>query len=154
MDTAYSENGEVIEEINAEVDGYKVVGIIKIPKIDLEYPILEKANTHTLSLSITKFWGPDLNQVGNVVLAGHNYINGTFFGNLRKLENGDVIELTDKYRVTLKYEVYKTYVVDPNDVSILKPEQDGIRELTLYTCTNGRENRLVIRARQILEGNI
>ena len=35
---------DVIEEIDEQIGGYKVVGIINIPKIDIEYPILEKTN--------------------------------------------------------------------------------------------------------------
>ena len=66
------ETGEVIQTIDAEMGGYKVVGIIKIPEIDLEYPILEKTNKESLNISITKFWGNEINEIGNVTLAGHN----------------------------------------------------------------------------------
>ena len=48
---------DVIKEIDEEIEGYKVVGIINIPKINIEYPILEKTNKESLKLSITKFWG-------------------------------------------------------------------------------------------------
>ena len=70
--TENSETGEVIQTIDAEMGGYKVVGIIRIPKIDLEYPILEKTNKESLNISITKFWGNEINEIGNVTLAGHN----------------------------------------------------------------------------------
>ena len=69
--------------------------IIKIPKIELEYPILETTSKETLNLSITKFWGNQINEIGNVSLAGHNNLNGTMFGKTKKLEVGDIIELTD-----------------------------------------------------------
>ena len=58
--------GEVTQTIDAELGGYKVVGIIKIPKIDVEYPILEKTNVESLNICITKFWGNDINEIGNV----------------------------------------------------------------------------------------
>ena len=67
-----SEPGNVTQTIDAEMEGYKVVGIIKIPEIDLEYPILEKTNTESLDISVTKFWGNEINEIGNVTLAGHN----------------------------------------------------------------------------------
>lgn len=70
--TENSETGEVIQTIDAEMGGYKVVGIIKISEIDLEYPILEKTNKESLNISITKFWGNEINEIGNVTLAGHN----------------------------------------------------------------------------------
>ena len=59
-------------QIDAELGGYKVIGIIKIPKINLEYPILEKTNTESLNISITKFWGNEINEIGNVTLAGQD----------------------------------------------------------------------------------
>ena len=140
---------EAIAEINQQIQGNKVVGIIKIPEINLEYPILETTSKETLKLSITKFWGNKINEIGNVTLAGHNNLNGTMFGKLNKLKNGDVIELTDIQNTTLKYEVFKTYIIDPNDITCILPEQEGVREVTLITCTNGNKNRLIVKAREI-----
>ena len=137
-----------ITEIDEQIQGHKVVGIIKIPKIELEYPILETTSKETLSLSITKFWGNQINEIGNVTLAGHNNLNGTMFGKTKKLEVGDIIELTDIQNVTLKYKVFKIYVIDPNDISCILPEQEGTREITLITCTNGNKNRLIVKARE------
>lgn len=137
-----------ITEIDEQIQGHKVVGIIKIPEIELEYPILETTSKETLNLSITKFWGNEINEIGNVTLAGHNNLNGTMFGKTKKLEVGDVIELTDIQNVTLKYKVFKIYVIDPNDISCILPEQEGTREVTLITCTNGNKNRLIVKARE------
>lgn len=146
---AKSETVEGLQEIDVELEGYKVVGIIKIPKIDLEYPILETTSVDSLNVSITKFWGNKINEIGNVTLAGHNNLSGTMFGKLNKLQEGDIIELTDKQNVTLKYEVFKTYIIDPNDISCILPEQEGVREVTLITCENGRKNRFIVKAREI-----
>jgi len=140
---------EPIQEIDEEIGGYKVVGIIRIPKIDLEYPILGETNQNSLNISITKFWGNKINEIGNVTLAGHNNLNGRMFGRIKKLEIGDVIELTDIQNVTLKYEVFKTYIIDPNDITCILPEEEGTREVTLITCTNGRSNRYIVKAREI-----
>lgn len=135
--------------IDAELGGYKVIGIIKIPKINLEYPILEKTNTESLNISITKFWGNEINEIGNVTLAGHNNLNGVMFGKIKKLSNGDIIELTDIQNITLKYEVFETKVIDPNDISCILPIEEGRREVTLITCTNGRSNRFIVKAKEV-----
>lgn len=148
-ETSETQVSEPIEEINMEIKGNKVVGIIKIPKIDLEYPILEKTTVDTLKLSITKFWGNKINEIGNVSLAGHNMLNGTMFGKLKNLQEGDIIELTDIQKVTLQYKVYKMYVTDPNDISCIRAENDNTREITLITCTNGNKNRLIVKAIEI-----
>ena len=146
---ALQDNDNVTAEINEQIQGHKVVGIIKIPKIELEYPILENTNKETLNLSITKFWGNRINEIGNVTLAGHNNLNGTMFGKIKKLEEGDIIELTDIQNVKLKYKVFKTYVIDPNDITCILPEQEDTREITLITCTNGNKNRFIVKAREI-----
>lgn len=143
------ENDELIKEIDEQINGHKVVGIIKVPKLDLEYPILETTTVETLNLSITKFWGNEINEIGNVTLAGHNNLSGVMFGKIKKLEKGDIIELTDIQNVTLKYEVFKTYIIDPNDISCILPEEEGKREVTLITCTIGGENRFIVKAREI-----
>lgn len=142
---------DIIEEINEEIKGYKVIGIVNIPKIGIEYPILEKTNTDSLKLSITKFWGNKVNQIGNVVLAGHNYFSDKMFGKINQLQNGDIIELTDKQRVTIKYQIFKTYIVDPNDISCILAENENSREVTLITCTNGNKERFIVKAREFKE---
>ena len=141
---------DVIKEIDEEIEGYKVVGIINIPKINIEYPILEKTNKESLKLSITKFWGEKINQKGNVVLAGHNNLNNKMFGKIDRLENGDIIELTDSQMVTVKYQVFDKYVIDPNDIDCIFPIDENTREITLITCTNRDKNRLVVKARDII----
>ena len=135
-------------KIDTKYKGYDVLGIIRIPKIGIEYPILDKTNDETMAIAITKFWGNDINEVGNFSMAGHNYYNGVFFANTKKLENGDVIDMTDLTRRTIEYEVFKKYVIDPNDVTCVNSVNKDAREITLITCTNGRSNRLIIKARE------
>ena len=65
------------------------------------------------------------------------------------MQVGDIIELTDIQNVTLKYQVFKVYVIDPNDITCILPEQENVREVTLITCTNGNKNRLIVKAREI-----
>lgn len=141
---------DVIKEIDEEIEGYKVVGIINIPKINIEYPILEKTNKESLKLSITKFWGEKINQKGNVVLAGHNNLNNKMFGKIDRLENGDIIELTDSQMVAVEYQVFDKYIIDPNDINCIFPIDENTREITLITCTNRDKNRLVVKAREII----
>ncbi len=143
---------EGITLMDVELAGYKVVGIIKIPSIDVEYPILqpeEPTDTVALDTSIIQFWGNAINSIGNVTLAGHNMKNGTMFGKNHQLEKGDIIELTDEQNVTLQYKVFEKYIVEPNDVSCLLPVNQNDREVTLITCTNGRKNRLIVKAAEI-----
>ena len=133
-----------------EFEGFKVIGIIKIPAINLEYPILEQTTDDAMKVSISKYWGGDINSYGNVSLAGHNNkITLTMFGKNKNLKIGDSIFLTDLTGTTIEYKIYDTFITDPDDVSILRTTDKSVREITLITCTNGRANRLIHKAREI-----
>lgn len=152
----FSQNNEESEnQIDLEYKGYKVIGIVKIPKIEIEYPILEIGNIDPenakvpMKLSIIKYWGENVNDYGNLSIAGHNNYDGTMFGKTKKLQIGDIVELTDLTGQTISYSIYDIFVTDPNDVSILLPKDEKIREVTLITCTNGNKERLILKAKEI-----
>ena len=133
-----------------EFKGYKIEGIIEIPKINIKYPIIDHTNEETMKVSITKFWGPQANEIGNYTVAGHNNKDGTMFGKTKYLQIGDKIKLTNLKNETIEYEIFKIYSINPDDVSCVESVENGTREITLITCTNGHKNRLVTKARQIL----
>lgn len=133
-----------------EFKGYKIEGIIEISKINIKYPIIDHTNEETMKVSITKFWGPQANEIGNYTVAGHNNKDGTMFGKTKYLQIGDKIKLTNLKNETIEYEIFKIYSIDPDDVSCVESVENGTREITLITCTNGHKNRLVTKARQIL----
>lgn len=141
-------DNEVKEKVEVEYKGYSVVGIIEIPKINIKYPILNKTNDDSMQYSITKFAGGDVNSIGNFVVAGHNYLDGSMFGKVKQLQIGDEIKLTDLYNNTVTYEIFDIYSVDPNDTSILESEDEEAREVTLITCTKGHIERLITKARE------
>ena len=136
------------QPIELQMQGHKVIGIINIPAIDLEYPIIDKTTKETMRISISKFSGGEINEIGNVALAGHNNYSGTMFGKNKNLKIKDKIYLTDLTRRTIEYEIYNIFVTDLNDTSILETEDKTKRELTLITCKNGRSERLIIKARE------
>ena len=128
---------------------YDIVGIIRIPKIELEYPILSETTDALLKVSVCKFWGPNPNEVGNLCVAGHNYTNTRAFSKAYKLEKGDMIEITDLSGKTIKYEVYSHYIVKANDTAPTSQITHGRKEVTLITCTNGVKERRIIKALEV-----
>ena len=157
-----SKNEEAVQEVVAEIketpasdetryiqyEGYQVIGTIQIPKFNIEYPILVESTEDSLTKSISRVGDGKVNEVGNLTLAGHNYIDGTMFGRIDELENGDEIVILDLYGNSVKYSVFNKYVTDPDDVSVLDATEEGTREVTLVTCTNGNSNRLIITAKE------
>ena len=137
------------KKVELKYQGYDVIGLIEIPAINLEYPILDKTTKATMRTSISRFSGGDINELGNVSLAGHNNYSGTMFGKNKNLKLKDKVLLTDLAGVTIEYEIYDIFVTDPDDTSILETKDETKREVTLITCKNGRSERLIIKAREI-----
>ncbi len=127
--------------------GFNVVGTIEIPAIDLHYPILEKVNKSTLETSVAFLYGAGINQVGNSVIAGHNYRNGLFFSNNKKLNIGDTIYITDNSKNRLTYKIYDKFETTPEDASFYSRDTGGVPEVTLTTCNDDSSKRLIIFAR-------
>jgi len=145
------------QEVQTTTAGHKysTIATINIPKIGVNYPIIDgptdsvEETEDLLKLSITKFWGPDPNQVGNFCIVGHNYRNSRFFSKVPTLIEGDTIEITDLSGKMIPYKVYTKYEVDPSDVNCTSQLTNGRREITLITCTDDSKYRVVVKARQV-----
>lgn len=151
------QNGGSKKTVQTTSEGYRysTIATINIPKINLQYPILDgetdsEAETEALlKISPTKFWGADPNEVGNFCIVGHNYRNSRFFSKVPSLVNGDVIEITDTSGNTLRYSIYNKYEVVPEDLSCTSQLTKGKKEITLITCTNDSKMRVIVKARAV-----
>lgn len=130
--------------------GYPMVGTIEIPAINLQYPILEDTSKGAIEVAVAmdKPTSAGLNKVGNTTIVGHNYRNGTFFSNNKKLVEGDKVYITDTAGQKVTYIIYKTFVTSPEDSSFLDRDTEGRREITLDTCTDDAKSRLIILAKE------
>jgi sortase A len=105
------------------------LGVLRIPGLRLEVPVLRGTDDRTLDRGVghiddTALPGAD----GNSGIAGHR---DGFFRGLKDIALGDVIELeTANGKET--YRVERTWIVDPEAVSVLDPTPT--RALTLVTC--------------------
>jgi sortase A len=102
---------------------------LTIPKINLEAIVVEGTTRRDLLL------GPghmpstaEPGENGNSVITAHR---DTFFRHIYELNRGDVISVERNGRI-YRYEVTAKRVVNPSDLSVLKPSDD--RRLTLITC--------------------
>lgn len=138
---------------NGEYFGYDVIGTIEIPKTGVDYPIIPdyQGSINSLNVGIVMLYPPNigLNEVGNAVLAGHNYRNGTFFSNNKRLQLGDKIYITDKSGKRVEYEITKKYETAAGDSSYMNRDTKGKREISLTTCTNDTSKRLIIWAKEV-----
>ena len=129
-------------------NGFTVNGTMEIPKINFKYPVLEKVSKSAIENSVAILYGAGLNQVGNTVIVGHNYKNGQFFSNNKKLTNGDKIYITDYEGVKKTYTIYHHFVTTPDDTSFYQRDTNGKAEVTLSTCTDDSSGRLIILAKE------
>jgi len=105
------------------------LAVLRIPKIRLEVPVLPGTDDFTLNRAVghiddTAPPGTD----GNSGIASHR---DGFFRGLKDIGPGDAIEL-ETLRGKELYRVERTWIVDPQDVSVLDPTPT--RSLTLVTC--------------------
>lgn len=128
---------------------YYVIGVIKIPKLNIEYPILSEWNYELLKNATCKYSDTNPNEVGNCCIIGHNYNNNSFFSKLSTLEIMDIIQITDTSGRTIDYAVYDQYVVDPYDKECTSQNTNGKKEITLITCYNNGKQRTVIKATEV-----
>lgn len=128
---------------------YETIGVIRIPKINLTYPILSKTTDALMRVAPCKFHGYNPNEVGNLCIIGHNYRRkGVFFSDVDTLEIGDVIEIQDLSQRVVKYEIYDIHTVTPKNVDDTTQKTNGRREVTLITCTDDGNQRIIVRCKE------
>ena len=140
-------SAEVLANVIAKVGEGAILGVIEIPEIDVELPVISKWSYSLLRISVCRYKGPGMNKKGNLVIIGHNYRSGAHFGRLSKLKTGSAVYLTDPSGNKVRYEVYKKLSIEPDDFSALNKHQ-GTYGLTLMTCQSSGTKRLLLRCVQ------
>lgn len=141
-----TETSEIIDiEIPDKMEDYDVLGIIVIDKIGIQKNILSKTTDDSLNVSVTKFYGPNLNEQGNFCITGHNYKET--FADLVKLKIGDTFYIIDKANSQkITYKIYDMYTVNPSQLDCLNQETNGKKEVTLITCNPRRTNKIYYKS--------
>jgi sortase A len=114
---------------------------ITIPKLKITNAIVSTIDPD-LSKHLVQYWGTPLPPLqGNTIIFGHstfpqlfnanNY--RTIFANANNLRIGDEILVRINNKV-YAYKIIKTYITDPDNLSVLNQEVEG-SYLTIITCT-------------------
>lgn len=148
INSVESQNQQSTQGNKTYMEGYEVMGMIEIPKTGIKYPILSEVTKKSLETSVAILYGVGLNQPGNTTIAGHNYRNGLFFSDNKKLSKGDTIKITDQTGTTITYEIYDRYETSPSDASYMQRDTAGAREISLSTCTDDSSARLILLAKE------
>lgn len=151
----FIKNFELPEEDQSSFDmakaELKMIGVLYIPKIDLQLPTYHGISEEALSNgvgSMEQFGDVTGEESTHPVLTSHNGMATTqLFNNLPKLELGDEYYFLNNDKKILKYKVVDIKTVLPTDSSVLGVEH-GKSLLSLITCVpeNINSHRLVVKS--------
>ena len=134
------------EMATVEVYGCDCIGILSIPVLDLELPVLTDWNYLKLKKAPCHYYGSYFEK--DFVIAAHNY--KSHFGRLLELQAGDMVAFTDVNGMAHYYEVVLLETLPQNAT---KEMITSGFDLSLYTCTLGGSNRVTVRCKAIQNSN-
>lgn len=120
------------------IDGALYVGVLRVPSLGLELPVLNEWSYEGLRRAPCRYAGSAY--AGDLVIAGHNY--ATHFGGLRTLAYGAEVTFADMRGNVFSYEVAS---IETLPAAAVAQMTDSTWELTLFTCDFSGNNRLTIR---------
>ena len=134
------------EMATVKVGGYDCIGILSIPVLEVELPVLTDWSYAKLKKAPCHYYGTYYEK--DFVIAAHNY--ESHFGRLSQLQAGDIVIFTDVNGVDHCYEVVLLETL-PKEAT-----QEMIAsgfDLSLYTCTPGGASRVTVRCNLSLAYN-
>lgn len=137
---------EDLEMPTVKVDGYDCIGILSIPVLDLELPVLTDWSYAKLKKAPCHYYGFCYEK--DFVIAAHNY--KAHFGRLSELQAGDVVVFTDVSGTAHYYEVV---ILETLPKNATKEMITSGFDLSLYTCTLGGGSRVTVRCNAAEDGD-
>ncbi len=116
-------------EESLKIAGDPPVAVLSIEHLDITVPVFNGTDDYNLNRGVGRIIGTArVDADGNLGIAGHR---DGFFRPLKDIEIGDNMSLQTAGG-TVAYQVSSIEIVEPDDVSVLRPTQE--RTLTLVTC--------------------
>lgn len=122
----------------AYVDGREYCGRLDVPGQDLSLPVLSELTYPGLRTAPARYSGSAYD--GDFIIGAHNY--DRHFGRLKYLSVGDEAVFMDMDGNAFYYNVTAVETLGPYESERLVSDNPG---LTLFTCTYGGRNRVVVR---------
>lgn len=120
------------------IKGYDYIGVLAIPVLELELPVMSTWDYTRLRIAPCRYTGSVYQD--NMTICAHNY--ASHFGKLRKLTVGDAVTFTDVEGNVFSYTVASLETLAPTAVEEMT---EGDWDLTLFTCTVGGATRVTVR---------
>ena len=129
---------EPVEEIT-----YDYAGVIAIPDLSLELPVIDQWSYARLKVAPCRQSGAAAD--GDLVIAAHNY--KSHFGYLDRLQPGASVIFTDMEGTVYRYAVEEIRQLAPEDAEDVSSVFSSEYPLVLYTCTPGGKARVAVFCR-------
>ena len=128
------------------------VAIIRIPKIDVDYVVVEGTDVETLKKGPGHYTDTAYpwEATGRVGIAGHRTTYGSPFWSLNELRPGDRIVLATEYGV-FEYRVTGSEIISPSDGSVLRSTTEPTLVLTTCNPRFSAAERLIVFADRVAE---
>ena len=130
------------EMLTTQVDGYDCIGVLSIPVLELELPVLTDWSYAKLKIAPCHYFGSCFEK--DFVIAAHNF--QSHFGRLSELQPKDLVLFTDISGTVYCYEVVLLETLPGNATQEMITS--GF-DLSLYTCTPGGASRITVRCNTI-----
>ena len=131
------------QEEPAEEITYDYAGVIAIPDLSLELPVIDQWNYARLKVAPCRQSGAAAD--GDLVIAAHNY--KSHFGYLDRLQPGASVIFTDMEGTAYRYVVEEIRRLEPEDAEDVSSVFSSEYPLVLYTCTPGGKARVAVFCR-------
>lgn len=120
------------------INGRDYIGVLTIPSLELELPVLSQWDYPALKVAPCRYSG-SLYQ-DNLIICAHNY--ASHFGKLKNLRVGDTAIFTDMDENVVSFQLAAQETIQPEDLEAMEA---GDWDLTLFTCTVGGQSRVTVR---------
>lgn len=124
------------------VNGRAYIGVLSIPSLNLELPVLSQWSYPNLKDAPCRYSG-SLYQ-NDLIICAHNY--ASHFGRLKTLQPGDTLLFTDMDDQVVSFQMVEQETLEPNDQEAMTT---GDWDLTLFTCTPGGQTRVTLRFQRV-----
>lgn len=126
-----------------EINGISCIGVLSIPDLGLELPVISQWSYPNLKVAPCRYAGSAY--LNNLVIAAHNY--QSHFGMLKNLSQGSAVTFTDADGNVFCYEVAALETLAPTATEEMN---SGDYALTLFTCTLDGTSRVTVRCDRIV----
>lgn len=125
-----------------EVDDKLYIGVLEIPALALELPVISAWSNDLLQSAPCRYKGSAYQD--DLIIAAHNYEG--HFGRLNQLHEGDAVAFTDVDGNLFSYTVSR---IEELSGTAVEQMESGEWDLTLFTCTLGGRSRVTVRCSRV-----